>query len=307
MNNDQHTIKNKKRIFPRNVKKYIFLAVMLIIPIVHFAIFWGAVNFNSILLGFQRLNINTQKLYFTFENFKFLKAYFGKSGELRVALGNTLLTWAFLTVFLIPWAFIITYFLYKKIPLGGVWRTMLFIPSLLPAVAMTSIFFYIIQPGAPVGKLATLLTGQQFAFLNDIKYAKWAIILYIFWTNFGGSFILISGAMARVPKEVLESARLDGAGLWTEMLRIILPLCWPTISMLLLLNMAGIFTSSGPILLLTKGQNNTATLSYWIFQEVRFSQYYVPSAMGLVCTAVLFPIVLLVRWGLGKVYADVEF
>jgi len=280
---------------------------MLIIPIVHFIIFWGAVNFNSILLGFPRLNIETQTLYFTAKNFEFLWSFLGENGELRIALINTLVTWAFLTVFLIPWAFTLTYFLYKKIPLSGVWRTMLFVPSLLPVVAMTSVFQFIIHPNAPVGKLVTLLTGESYAFLQEKQFAGASIIVYMFWTNFGGAFILMSGAMARMPKELLESARIDGAGMLTELIKIIFPLSWPTISMLLLLNTASIFTSTGPILLLTQGQNDTQTISFWIFQQVRFSQYYIPSALGLVFTAVLFPIILVVRWALGKVYADVEF
>lgn len=297
----------KKRILSRTGKKYIFLAVMLFIPIVHFIVFWGVVNFNAILYAFQRLNPATKQRYFTLENFKTVFVLLGKSGELARALGNTMLTWAFLTVFLLPWAFFLTYFLYKRIRLGGVWRTMLFIPTLLPAVAMTSIFIYLISPLAPAGKLATALTGRAMAFLADDKYAKWTVIFYIFLTNFGGQFMLLSGAMGRVPNEVIESARIDGAGMRVEILKIVFPLCWPTVSMLLLLNTASLFTATGPILLLTKGGYETKTISYWIFEQTYDKSYYIPSALGLVCTLILFPIVLLVRRGLSKIYADVEF
>lgn len=113
--------------------------------------------------------------------------------------------------------------------------------------------------------------------------------------------------MSRVPKEVIESARLDGAGMWREMLKIVLPLCWPTISVLLLLNLASIFTATGPILLLTKGEAGTKTLSYWIFDLTRMNVLGEPAALGLVCTLLLFPIILVSRWGLNKVYANVEF
>ena len=298
--------KNKMEL-KRKSKANIFIAGMLLIPVAHFAVFWVAVNFNSILLAFQQLD-DAGNAYFTFDNFRSISALFSKFGELRISLVNTLITWVFLVSFLLPWGFLLTYFLYKKIKLSGLWRTMLFVPALLPAVAMTSIFMYITLPGGPVGKLAGFFTeGGAPAFLNDAKYARWTIIFYIFLTNFGGQFILFSGAMSRVPKEVIESAHIDGAGMRTELLRIVLPLCWPTISMLLLLNLAGIFTASGPVLLLTGGKVDTSTMSYYFFNSTRFLQYHVPAAVGIFFTLLLFPVVLLARWGLSKVYANVEF
>ena len=296
-----------KKFFTRRAKKNIFVAVMLLIPIVHFIIFWGIVNFNSILYAFERLNPVTKERYFTTDNFNMISVLF-KSGELRKAFGNTILTWAFLTVFLLPWSFLLTYFLYKKIPLKGFWRTMLFVPTLLPAVAMTSIFRYLIYPQAPIGKFIGFFMEQTPAFLENGDYARWTVIVYIFLTNFGGQFVLLSGAMARVPKEVTESAYLDGAGMRVEMLRIVLPLCWPTLSMLLLLNTASLFTASGPVLLLTEGYYDTKTISYWIFEQTMWgNNYYVAAALGMSCTALLFPIVIFVRWALSKVYANVEF
>jgi len=301
-----------KKILTRRVKKYIFVSVMLFIPVVHFIIFWGAVNFNSVLLAFQRLNAQTGKRYFTFDNFKSIFLLFKmQNGEMRDAFANTLLTSGFLMVFLLPWAFLVTYFLNKKIFLHGFLRTMLFVPTIIPMVAMAFIFRYLIYPQGPVGHLWTIFGLRTPSFFTNEKYARWTVLFYVFWTNFGGQFILLSGAMSRVPKEVLESAYLDGAGMWREMLKIILPLCWPTISMLILLNLAQLFTATGPLLFLTYGEARTMTISYWIFAKLNVSQLDIrlnePAALGVLCTAILFPIMLLTRRGLGKVYADVEF
>lgn len=291
----------------KNTKKNIFVAGMLLIPVAHFIVFWVAVNFNSILLAFQRFDRAIGGNYFTFNNFKDMAALFGKNGGLRIAFANTFLTWGFTVIFLLPWGFTLTYLLYKKIALSSLWRTMLFVPALLPTVALTSIFLYIILPEAPVGKFFALFrAGTPYPFL-EAGYARWTVIGYFFLTNFGGQFVLLSGAMSRIPKEVIESAKIDGAGTRVEMLRIVLPLCWPTISMILLLNVTGIFTASGPVMLLTGGGGNTTTVSFWIFNSVRNNSVYMPAALGILLTVILFPIVLLARWGLGKVYADVEF
>ncbi len=293
----------------KKAKDYWFVAIMLLIPVVHFIIFWFIVNFNSIALAFQRLDTDTGELYFTLDNFKDLITSF-KTDDLKIALFNTLLTAGFQLIFLLPWGFFITYFLYKKIPLSGVWRVFLFLPTILPAVFLTSIFKYAIYPNGPIGVLWDGLFHEQIPSLIDVKYAKWIVLLYFFWTNFGGQFILFSGAMTRIPPDIFEAALIDGAGMGVELFKIVFPLCWPTFSMILLLNIAGIFTATGPVLLLTRGAGETDTISFWIFNQVNVggnSSLFLPSALGLACTVILFPIITVSRWALGKVYADVEF
>ena len=292
------------------MKKSIFLAGILIIPVVHFIIFWGVVNFNSIVMAFQRTDVSTGNSVFSMDNFSEIFRLF-KDGELSRALGNTLLTSGFLTLFMLPWGFFVTYFLYKKIRFHGLWRTMMFTPSILPAVAMSAIFIYLVYPMGPVGKFWEILFGAEApSFLMEPELAKWTILGYIFWTNFGGQFILFSGAMSRIPDEVIEAAKLDGVGMGCELFKIVLPLCWPTFSMLLLLNLASISTATGPVLLLTNGDADTTTFSFWIFlrvQEGTAKGLNEAAALGILCTVVLFPFMILARWGLSKVYADVEF
>lgn len=303
MNKVSTKLANKKK------KDYLFVAVMLLIPVIHFIIFWGVVNFNSILLAFQRLDRTTGEMYFTLKNFESLIELF-ETNELKNALINTLLTAGFQIIFLLPWGFFLTYFLFKKIPLRGLWRTFLFLPTILPAIFLTGVFNNAITQYGPIGKIWEMLFNSPIPdFFVDERYGKWGVLLYFFWTNFGGQFILFTGAMTRIPTEIFEAAKVDGAGMGTELFKIVLPLCWPTFSMLLILNIASVFTSTGPILLLTRGAADTKTISYWIFEQVSqpAPALYIPSALGVACTVILFPIITLVRKGLGKIYADVEF
>ena len=303
MNKVSIKLANKKK------KDYLFVAAMLLIPVIHFIIFWGGVNFNSILLAFQRLDRTTGELFYTFKNFESLIELF-KTEELKNALVNTLLTAGFQILFLLPWGFFLTYFLFKKIPLHGFWRLFLFLPSILPAIFLTGIFNNAITQYGPIGQAWELLFNKPIPdFFIDERYGKWGVLLYFFWTNFGGQFILFTGAMTRIPNEIFEAAKVDGAKMGTELFKIVLPLCWPTFSMLLILNIASVFTLTGPILLLTRGAADTKTISYWIFEQVNqpAPALYIPSALGVACTIILFPIITLVRKGLGKIYADVEF
>lgn len=299
----------KKHYLNEKRKSSIFVFCMLLIPVVHFIIFWFGVNFNSLRLAFTRIDLTTGKTSWSLDHFETLGNLF-QTGEIRMALVNTLLTWA-LNMLLVPWALFLSYFLYKKIPLSGMWKTLLFLPSILPAIAMTSIFKYLIEPDGPLGELVFALTGEKLTnLLAFTSTAKWTVLAYIFWTNFGGQFILLSGAMAKIPKSLLEASNLDGAGLWSEFFKVVLPLCWPTLSMILILNISSLFTASGPLLLLTAGNGETTTLSYWIFEHVdgaASTTLGLPAALGIACTLVLFPIVMIAKWLLNKVYADVEF
>lgn len=305
-------MKQKKIAISKQRKKdYIFVLAMLIIPVLNFLVFWVVVNFNSIVLAFQRMDITTAKPYFTFDNFSSLVDLF-KTSDLKQAFINTLITSGFQIIFLVPWSFILSYFLYKKLPLTGMWRVFLFLPSILPAIFLTGMFKYAISPsgGSPIGRLWEAIFNSQIpSLLVEKEYSKWTVLIYFFLTNFGGQFILFSGAMSRIPKETLEAAKIDGIGMFREMFSMVLPLIWPTFSMIVVLNVASIFTATGPILLLTKGQGDSSTIAYWIFDQVKDpgASLYLPAALGLACTAVLYPIISFVRWIMGKVYSDVQY
>ena len=124
--------------------------------------------------------------------------------------------------------------------------------------------------------------------------------------------LIFSGAMSRIPTEVIESARLDGVGPFRELVSIILPLVWPTITTAIVLQITGLFTASGPILLLVNGTHETTTISYWIYNKINGDgyggggMYNLVSAAGLCFTAVAIPIVLSVRKFMSR-FEEVEY
>ena len=88
-----------------------------------------------------------------------------------------------------------------------------------------------------------------------------------------------------------------------------MPMVWPTLTTLIVFTFVGIFTASGPILLFTKGQYDTVTISYWILSVVMnpAGDARYASAVGLIFTLVALPIVLLVKWGMEKLQAATEY
>lgn len=183
-----------------------------------------------------------------------------------------------------------------------------FIPSILSAVVLVTVFKEMIKTDGPLSKMLLIFGYKMPSLLTNPLTAKWVIVAYTMWTGFGVNVILYQGAMSRIPDSVIEAGELDGVTGFGELFRIITPMMWPTLSTTIILSLTGIFTASGPILLFTEGKYDTYTISYWIYSQVTFSKSYeYPSATGLFFTAIGLPIVLTVRYFINKVYDDVEY
>ena len=103
---------------------------------------------------------------------------------------------------------------------------------------------------------------------------------------------------------IRDRAKLDGCGPGRELVSLIIPLLWPTISTQVILQLTGLFGSSGPILLFTQGAYETTTLAYWIFDSIyTYGNYNAVSAAGLCCTVVGVPIILGIRWLIERIPA----
>ena len=305
--------KKHKHFKPMSSKKrgqLIFLCCMLALPVAQWLIFWLYVNIQSIALAFQ-----DPHGAFTWGNFTLfweeLHATTGKT--IGVAVVNTLIYFAVGILIQLPGALLISYFLYKKIWLNKAFRVIFYLPAIISGVVMVAAYRSLVDPGGPLEAIVELCGGHlpPEGLLANSNTATLMIVLFVIWTGFGGNMLLFGGAMARVPIDVLEAARLEGCGPFRELVQIILPLIWPTICTVLIFTFTGIVNSSGPILLFTNGDYETTTINFWIFLKVYGQQgsgaggeFGIVSATGLCFTLITVPIILIVRWALEKVPAS---
>lgn len=298
----QQTAAAKKAANRRKWRNYGFVASLLALAVINFIVFWVIVNFSSILLAFQDANGN-----WSMSNFELFFDELGTAGSVMAqATKNTLVFFGSSILVQFPLSVLFSYFLYKKVAMYKFFRVIFFLPSIISAVVLTSLYRYLLT--GPVVELLRLFgMSRPPALLADSRYALWSIVIYGLWTGFGTNMILFNGAMARIPQDVVEYGHLEGVGFFRELFQIVIPLIWPTLSTVLLLACVGIFTASGPILLFTEGAFNTYTISYWIYEQTIRASYEYASAVGLVFTLVGLPIVLFVRWLLDRIGTDVEY
>lgn len=106
-------------------------------------------------------------------------------------------------------------------------RTIFFIPSIVPLIASSVLFLWIFNP--QYGLINTLLsyvgiTGP--GWLNDPAWAKPALIIMGLW-SVGGWMVIFLAGLQNVPVEQYEAAQLDGASAWQRLVHITLPFMSP--------------------------------------------------------------------------------
>lgn len=290
------------------MRELVFIVSLLLIPTINWLVFWLYVNSSSILLAFKDARTGE----FTFNNFvSFWESLTMPGGEIGIALKNTMTYFLASLLVIMPISLVISYFLYKKIFMYKIFRVIFYLPAIISGIALVVTYTNFINPSGPLSYIFKLF-GKEIpaeGLLARPETATKAIVGYCIWTGFSSYILLFSGGMARIPTDVLESAKIDGCGPIRELVQVILPMMWPTISTQIVLLFTGIFSASGPILLFTNGNAETTTISFWIFQQMygdRLNSYNIVSATGLVFTLLGVPIILLIRWLLDR-FAEVEY
>jgi ABC-type sugar transport system permease subunit len=225
--------------------------------------------------------------------------------ELLIAIRNTFIYFG-ADLVLFVWSIFLSYFFYKKIAGYKAFRFILYMPAIISPVVFVSLFQNITNPNGAIETIIQMFNPdfKMPSLLFRSETATWTMVVYVIWMGWTKNMLYLGGSLARIPLEVLESARLDSVGPWTELTKILVPLLLPTLSTLLLLDVVGILGSSGPILLFTKGAYKTTTISYWMFTMVYATgenAYAKASAAGMCLTVIMFPVVYTMRWLIGKI------
>ncbi|MBN2388972.1 MAG: sugar ABC transporter permease [Anaerolineales bacterium] len=170
-------------------------------------------------------------------------------------------------------------------------RTLFFMPSIIPAVAIFFVIQGLVSPGS--GWLNRLILDPLGLPPPMGLYRMFPVILAL-WT-IGPGFLIMLGAMQAVPKELYEAARVDGAGPLTRFASITIPMISPAIFFSLVINT---ISSFGGVALLDRGLPYSQSLSpmesYIVFQMFSFLNLGYASALAWVMFLVVMTITVLI-------------
>ena len=159
----------------------------------------------------------------------------------------------------------------RKVRGARIYRTAFIWPyALSPAVAGT-IWLFLFNPTAGVVNYFLERTiGISPDWVTSQNLAVFLVISAAVWKNLGYNIVFFLAGLQNVPGQVIEAARIDGAGSWRCFWRITLPLLSPTAFFLLIMNMIyAFFGVFGLIDVLTKGGPARATniLIYNLYRD----------------------------------------
>ncbi|MDO4650100.1 MAG: sugar ABC transporter permease [Eubacteriales bacterium] len=156
-------------------------------------------------------------------------------------------------------------------------RTLIFFPVVLPTVAVGQLFakIYEIQPnyGLLNSVLSSLGLGNLVqAWIGQSSTALWCLCVMDIWVAMGFYSVIFYGALLDIPEDVIEAARIDGAGSFNLFRRVLLPLLRPMVITSLVFSFSGTVKMFESARALTGGGpgNATKSLSMYMY-DVSFT------------------------------------
>ena len=297
------TVANGRKMAKR--KESIFLFFFLLFPIVQFLIFYVGVNFNSILLAFQRYEVGTGFVMTGFENFKEVWNDIFNNGALSLAIKNSF-TMFLVNMFLgTPVHIMVAYAIFKKIPFADFFKVMLFMPSMISAMVFVLCAKALFNDGFPI-----LFNDPNLFILNKYSSDSFTTVLWFgFWMGFAGGLIIYLSAMASISTDIIEYGKLENLSSIQELWYVVIPSIFPTITTYVVVGLAGFFTNQGYFYSFFGGDAAHSTpfdtLGYLFFIKVgddnaTQADYPYAAAGGLLFTMIVAPITLITKALLEK-------
>lgn len=261
--------------------------------IIGFLVFTAFPFLSSVYLSFTRYNIVRPPVWVGLQNYDTL---LHDDPQFRQALLVTL-RFALVSV---PMSIIVgvalALLLNQKVRGLSIYRTIFFLPSIVPTVASATIFLWLLNPQIGLVnqllKLTLHIDGP--AWLLDAKWAPWSLIFMSLW-GVGNSMVIYIAGLKDIPAYLYEASLLDGAGPVQRLRHVTLPMLTPVIFFNLVMGVIGSFQYFTEAYMMTSGGPDDATLYYALYLFKRAWRYLdmgYASALAWVLFAVVMGITL---------------
>ncbi|HYW28595.1 MAG TPA: sugar ABC transporter permease [Gaiellales bacterium] len=226
-----------------------------IVPII-----WGAI------LSLQQNDLLTPPKWVGLDNYRTLI----HDPVFRASVHRTIVYTLLFVPISVGGALAIAILLNRRIRFSRFYRTAVFIPVATSTVATGIIFNWLLEPTYGV---ANYLLGQiglgPYGYFQDPDQALYSIVAMTVWGWIGFDVIVYLAALQGVPEELVEAAKLDGAGRWAIFRNVVFPLLspttlflvvWSTINALQVFDEIYVTTHGGPL-------QATTVMVYYLFNQ----------------------------------------
>jgi alpha-glucoside transport system permease protein len=234
-----------------------------------------------------------------FVGLKWYKTIFTDPANLIVLRNNIL--WLVLGTVLTVGLGLIIAVLVDRVKIESVIKSTLFIPMALSATAAAVIwrFVYIAVPAGQtqIGLLNAFIglfgKGPVYWFVNEAVNNFALIAIYVWaWTGF--SMVIISAALKGIPDEIIEAAKIDGASRFTMFWRVMVPMIYPTLTVVIITMIINILKIFDVVYVNTGGDFNTSVIAQAFYDQLFTNQNFgLGSAWAVVLTLAILPVMII--------------
>lgn len=287
---------NHLRTLGCKIKKDFFLnwdLILMMLPVVAFFVIFCYVPMYGILMSFYDYIPALGFQGSEFVGLRYFEIFFSSPNAWMV-IRNTLLLNVFSIIFVFPLPIVFAIMLFE-IRSNGVVKTAQFVselPYFISLVVVCGMIIDFVSVEGAVNDIIVLFGGDRKNLLNEQSLYMPVYIISDIWQTVGFSSIIYYAALAAVDTELFEAARIDGAGRLRQVFSITIPQIMPTIIVMFILRMGGIFNVGFEKAYLLKNYANresSEVLSTFIYERgIAKGNYGYGTAVGLFSALVNF-------------------
>jgi multiple sugar transport system permease protein len=224
-----------------------------------------------------------------------------------VAAANTLK----FSLIAVPLAVILSLFialmLEARIPLKSYFRTFFLSPLMVPVASVVLIWQVLFHPNGAINELIMLFGVDAIDWMQS-EYSQFVVIVLFLWKNLGFNMILFMAALSNIPKELLETADVEGAGSIHKFLNIKIRYLSPTLLFVTILSLINSFKVFREVYLLTGDYpyGDLYMLQHFMNNIFRSLDYQRLAAAAIIMTIVMVIIILILFIAENRFGRDVE-
>ena len=168
----------------------------------------------------------------------------------RVATYNTLKFSLVAVPLAVVLSLMIALMLETRIPLKSYFRTFFLSPLMVPVASVVLIWQVLFHPNGAVNEFIMVFGARGIDWMQS-EYSQVVVVILFLWKNLGFNMILFMAALSNIPRELLETADVEGAGPFRKLISIKLRYLSPTLLFVTILSLINSFKVFREVYLLT--------------------------------------------------------
>jgi multiple sugar transport system permease protein len=190
-------------------------------------------------------------------------------------------------------------FVNRRYPLSSLARVLFFAPTVVSATVIGLVWVWLLDTRfGLINHYLSYLGIENIPWLTSTQWSLTGVSIASIWWDLGLAFVLFLAALQDIPGEIVDAARVDGAGRWQRFRHVILPHLRPVISMVVTLQLIATLRIFSQVYVMTNGGpagSSSSPIHYIYQQAIARNLFGYASAVALLLFALILAVTVIQR------------